>query len=56
MPAVVPCAAAKLVGGFDVIERVHKLPVAPGGYSGLVNPVTIVSGRVVPSAQPHTSR
>lgn len=43
-----PCFA-RLVGGADVVERVHRQPVRPGGYNALVRPVTIESGRVVAS-------
>jgi cyclophilin family peptidyl-prolyl cis-trans isomerase len=41
-----PCFG-KVVEGFDAIDRMHMMPVKPGGFQGMVNNVGIAYARVL---------
>jgi cyclophilin family peptidyl-prolyl cis-trans isomerase len=41
-----PCFA-KVIEGFDVVDRMHHSPVQPGGYKHMVNNVAILSMRIL---------
>jgi cyclophilin family peptidyl-prolyl cis-trans isomerase len=44
---------AKVVGGFDIVERIHKSPVKKGDYHAMESNIAIVSMTIKENGKQH---